>query len=173
MRCSQIRNPAGDSKMNDLNRFDPFTDTFPAITAFPDVFRGWARPLRALEQTLDIKLDVSETDGEYKVKADLPGVKKEDINVAVDGNVVSNSAETKREIEKKDEKWLRTERQYGKVQRSFSLGQDIDAAGVKAKYDQGVLNLVLPKKTRRDVKADNSAIALRQTGALWTVHPPF
>ncbi|MEQ1515915.1 MAG: Hsp20/alpha crystallin family protein [Usitatibacteraceae bacterium] len=129
--------------MNDLIRFDPFTETF---AAFPDVFRGLTRPLRTLEQSLDIKVDVSETNDEYKVKADIPGVKKEDINVAVDGNVVSISAETKRETEQKDEKWLRTERQYGRVQRSFSLGQGIDATAVKAKYDQGVLNLVLPKK---------------------------
>lgn len=129
--------------MNDLIRFDPFTETF---SAFPDMFRGFARPLRTLDQNLDIKIDVSETNDEYKVKADIPGVKKEDINVAVDGNVVSISAETKRETEVKDEKWLRTERQYGRVQRSFSLGQDVDATAVKAKYDQGVLNLVLPKK---------------------------
>ncbi|MBL0124578.1 MAG: Hsp20/alpha crystallin family protein [Betaproteobacteria bacterium] len=132
--------------MNDLIRFDPFTDTFPTMSTLPDVFRGWARPLRALEPDFDIKVDVSETDGEYKVKANIPGVKKEDINVAVDGNIVSISAESKRETEQKDEKWLRTERHYGKVQRSFSLAQDIDSAGVKAKYDQGVLNLVLPKK---------------------------
>ncbi|MEO8101775.1 MAG: Hsp20/alpha crystallin family protein [Betaproteobacteria bacterium] len=132
--------------MNDLIRFDPFTDTFPTFSAFPDVFRGLPRPLRTLGPDFDIKVDVSETDGEYKVKADIPGMKKEDINVAVDGNIVSISAETKRETEQKGEKWLRTERQYGRVERSFSLGQDIDAAGVKAKYDQGVLNLTLPKK---------------------------
>lgn len=132
--------------MNDLIRFDPFTDTFPAFSAFPDVFRGLPRSLRTLEQDFDIKVDVSETDVEYKVKADIPGMKKEDINVAVEGNIVSISAETRRETEQKNEKWLRTERQYGRVQRSFSLGQDIDPAGVKAKYDQGVLNLVLPKK---------------------------
>jgi len=132
--------------MNDLIRFDPFTDTFPSFSAFPDMFRGMARPLRTFETDIDIKVDVSETDGEYKVKADIPGVKKEDISVAIEGNMVSISAETKRETEEKSEKWLRTERHYGKVQRAFSLGQDIDAARVKAKYDQGVLNLVLPKK---------------------------
>lgn len=132
--------------MGDLIRFDPFADTFPSLGAFPDMFRGWPRSMRALEPDFDIKLDVSETDGEYKVKADIPGVKKEDINVAIDGNMVSISAETKRESEVKNEKWLRTERHYGKVQRAFSLGQDIDSGAVKAKYDQGVLNLVLPKK---------------------------
>jgi HSP20 family protein len=131
--------------MNDLIRFDPFADTFPAFSAFPEVFRGFGRPLRTLPQDFDIKVDVSETDKEYKVKADIPGVKKEDINVAIDGNIISITAETRREVEQKDEKWLRTERQYGKVQRSFSLGQDVDAGGVKAKYDQGVLNMVLPK----------------------------
>ena len=129
--------------MNDLIRFDPFTDTFSAL---PEVFRGFTRPLLTREQDFDIMVDVSETNDEYKVKADIPGVKKEDISVAIDGNMVSISAETKRETEEKNEKWLRTERHYGKVQRAFSLGQDIDSAGVKAKYDQGVLNLVLPKK---------------------------
>ena len=126
--------------MSELIRFDPFTD------AFPDAFRTWARPLRNIEQQFDFKVDVSETAGEYKVHADIPGLKKEDINVSIDGNIVSISAETKRETEQKNEKWLRTERQYGKVQRSFSLGQDIDSAQAKANYDQGVLNLVLPKK---------------------------
>jgi HSP20 family protein len=126
--------------MNDLIRFDPFTDTF------PDVFRTWARPLRNIEQQFDFKVDVSETDGEYKVRADIPGLKKDDINVSIDGNIVSISAETKRETEERNEKWLRTERHYGKVQRAFSLGQDIDSSNAKANYDQGVLNLVLPKK---------------------------
>ena len=126
--------------MDDLIRFDPFTDIF------PDVLRTWARPLRNSDQQFDFKVDVSETDGEYKVKADIPGLKKEDINISIDGNIVSISAETKRETEQKYEKWLRTERHYGKVQRAFSLRQDIDSAGAKAKYDGGVLNLVLPKK---------------------------
>ena len=132
--------------MNDLMRFDPFTETFPTFSAFPDLFRGIARPARGVEPNVDIKLDVSESNGVYNVKADIPRVKKEDISVAVDGNVVSISAEVKRETEQKDEKWLRTERQYGKVQRAFSLAHDIDSAHVEARYDQGVLKLVLPKK---------------------------
>jgi HSP20 family protein len=126
--------------MGNMIRFDPFVDTF------PDVFRNWAAPMRNNELAFDFKVDVSETENEYRVKADIPGLKKEDIHVDIDGNIVSISAETKRETENKGEKWLRTERHYGKVQRSFSLGQDVDSVAAKAKYDQGVLNLVLPKK---------------------------
>jgi HSP20 family protein len=138
--------------MNDLVRFDPFTETFPTISAFPDLFRGFARPLRGFEPNVDIKVDVGKVNGEYRVTVDIPGVKKEDIQVAVDGNIVSIRAGTKRETEQKDEKWLRTERQYGRVQRAFSLAQDIDAAHVEAKYDKGVLNLVLPKKAGGETK---------------------
>jgi HSP20 family protein len=126
---------------NFLTRYDPFAD-------MDDMFKGFAlRPIR-YEQTLpQIKMDVKEKNGVYVVKAEIPGVKKEDIKVDVDGNQVSISAEVKQEKEEKEgEKVLRSERYYGMVSRSFTLDQDVDESGAAAKYSDGVLELTLPKK---------------------------
>ena len=94
-----------------------------------------------------VKIDVKEQEGGYLVHAEIPGVKKEDIHVAVDGPVVSISAERREEKDVKEgERVLRTERYFGKVSRSFQLAQEIDEAQVTAKYADGVLELALPKK---------------------------
>jgi HSP20 family protein len=96
-----------------------------------------------------MKIDVTQDDKAYTVKADMPGVKKEDIHVEIDGNVVSISAEVKKEKEeKKDERVVRRERYYGKLERGFTLEHDVDEAAVDAKYSDGVLNLTLPKKAK-------------------------
>jgi len=88
-----------------------------------------------------------EGDKAYTVHAEMPGVKKEDIHVTIDGNTVSISAEVKKDSEEKEgEKVLRSERYYGKVSRSFGLGQEVDEASASAKFNDGVLELVLPKK---------------------------
>jgi len=90
---------------------------------------------------------VKEDDGAYVVQAEIPGVKKENINVTINGNQVAISAEIKREREdKQGEKVLRSERYYGKVYRAFSLAQDVDEGSAQAKYNEGVLELRLPKK---------------------------
>ena len=94
-----------------------------------------------------IRVDVRETPAAYTVHAELPGVKKGDISVEIEGNEVQIGAEVKRETEAKDgEKVLRTERFYGKSSRRFSLPVDIDEAKVEAKFADGVLELTLPKK---------------------------
>jgi HSP20 family protein len=94
-----------------------------------------------------IRIDVKENDAAYTVQAELPGVPKDEINVSIDSNVITLRAEVKQEDEvKENEKVLRSERFYGAVARSFQLPQDIDQAKAKAKYDQGVLMLTLPKK---------------------------
>lgn len=97
---------------------------------------------------LRMRVDVTEQDSGYEVKADIPGVKKEDINVRIDGNVVQIDAEVKRESESKDQggKVLRSERYHGTVSRTFSLADDIDEARAEARYADGVLTLQLPKK---------------------------
>jgi HSP20 family protein len=103
---------------------------------------------------LDIRVDVVEKDGVFKVRADLPGVKKEDINVRIDGNLVQIDAETKGEKEFKGEggKVLRSERYYGSVSRTFTLTQDVDDTKAVAKYEDGVLTLELPKKATSSSK---------------------
>lgn len=137
--------------MSNLTRFNPFSELarFDSFTDSNDWFKGFGlRPvLRDFEVEPQIKIEVSEEDKNYKVKAEIPGVKKEDIQVSVDGNVVAISAEVKKESEeKKGEKVIRSERYYGKVSRSFSLGEEVDQGSAQAKYADGVLTLTLPKK---------------------------
>ncbi len=120
---------------------------------FDDFFRDVApgffiKPLHGdpLPNASQIKVDVKELDGLYTVNAEVPGVGKEDIHVSLDGSVVTLRAEVKQEDSSKDEKLLRSERYFGSVSRSFQLPQDIDPNQAKAKYDNGVLTLTLPKK---------------------------
>lgn len=98
-------------------------------------------------------MDVKEDDRGYAVHAEIPGVKKEDIHVTIDGNQVSISAEIKQEKEVKDGgKVLRAERYFGKVSHSFSLVSDIDESAAQAQYNDGLLELTLPKKAATSAK---------------------
>ncbi|HTT07657.1 MAG TPA: Hsp20/alpha crystallin family protein [Gammaproteobacteria bacterium] len=137
--------------MTKLTRWDPFD--LSGLHMFDDRFEDWMRrmfhPLRArgAEEALDIAIDVTEKNNAYLIKASIPGARKEDINVAVDGNLVSISAEVKKEKEEKEgEKVLRRECCYGGMQRSFTLPGDVEQGKVDAKYVNGVLELTLPKK---------------------------
>jgi len=132
--------------MSNLRLFDPtFTDNFD--TAFRRFFAPTAFESEVPE--LKMRIDVTEKDNAYEVKADIPGVKKEDINVRIDGNVVQIDAQVKREKETKGngDKVLRSERYYGNVSRTFSLADDVDDSKAEAKYADGVLTLALPKRT--------------------------
>ena len=127
-----------------INRGSMFDDFFKELT--PGFY---VRPLHGdpLPTPAQIKVDVMETDQGYSVQAEVPGVAKEDIHVSIDGNVVTLSAEVKQsDTQTSNEKLLRSERYYGAVSRSFQLPADIDPDTAKAKYDNGVLTLTLPKK---------------------------
>jgi HSP20 family protein len=129
--------------MNQLTVYDPFADT-----GIDELFRGFFRPVR-LEKAgpATIKMDVREQDNAYLVKAEMPGVAKEDIQVSIEGNQVTVGAEVKREKDVKDgERLLRTERYYGSVYRAFTLPVEVDEAASNAKYENGVLELKLAKK---------------------------
>lgn len=97
---------------------------------------------------MQMRIDVDEAPDTYTVKADIPGVRKEDINIQVDGNVVRIDAEMKREKETKGDggKVVRSERYWGDVSRTFSLSHDVDESKTVASYSDGVLTLKLPKK---------------------------
>ena len=123
--------------------------SYPLDETFDDLFKGFfVRPMTFENQSqVQFRIDVKEDDGAYVVQAEIPGVKKEDINVTINGNQVAISTEIKREREdRQGEKVLRSERYYGKVYRAFSLAQDVDEASAQAKYNEGVLELRLPKK---------------------------
>ena len=129
--------------MANVTRYNPFDELF---NEFGKGF--WVKPLAFPAGTeMQINVDVKEDDKSFTVHADIPGAKKEDIQVDIDGNVVSVRAETRQEKEeKKGEKVLYSERSYGMVSRSFSLPLEVDEKAAKAEYKDGVLNLVLPKK---------------------------
>ena len=131
--------------MNQLTRYDPFADT-----GFDDLFRGFFRPVRLAAPSVPavtIKMDVNETDKAYVVQAEIPGVSKDQIHVAIEGNQVTITAEVKKESEQKEgDRVLRSERYFGSVYRSFTLPVDLDEAASTARYDSGVLELTLAKK---------------------------
>jgi len=136
--------------MTSITRYDPFGDLF------DDVLRGFvARPVgfEAARPMRRMKVDVAEHNGDYKVLAELPGVKKEDIKVNIDGDQVSITAESRTERDEKDgERVLHSERTFGTVSRAFRLSQEIDEARASAKYADGVLELTLPKKATAAAK---------------------
>jgi len=135
--------------MNALTRFDPFQDFM------PEFFRRLAQPIGfQADMPGDIRIDVSETDKDYLVKAEIPGAKKDDIRVSVDRNYVSISAEVKKEAEQKAlGRVLVRERSYGSTSRAFSLAHEIDDKAVVAKLEDGVLKLTLPKRNGVGAKA--------------------
>lgn len=129
--------------MSALTRFERLDDLF------PEMFRRLARPMQlSADLASDMRIDVSENDKEYLVTAEIPGAKKDDIRVVVDGNYVSISAEVKKDIEDKhaeNGRVLLKETYRGSMQRGFTLASDIDDKNVTAKLEDGVLRLTLPK----------------------------
>ena len=137
--------------MTTLARFNPLRTAtrFEPPTMFDDLIRNFAiRPgFGASEPAPDMKLDVSEEDKAFIVRAEIPGVAKEDIEVSVEGPMVALSAEVKRDKTWQDkETTLYSERYFGKVYRSFTLPQDVESGKCDARYEGGVLTLKLPKR---------------------------
>ena len=133
--------------MPSITRYDPIAEVF------DDLLKGFfVQPVSAArrdqsEQSRAARIDIVEQNSEYKVHAELPGVKKEDIKVQIDGNLVSISAETRVERDAKEgERVLHSERYYGKIARTFRLDSEVDDARTVARYENGILELVLPKK---------------------------
>lgn len=139
--------------MSNLTRYDPFS-----MEPVSDLFQGLFRPMRGMlaaeeSELSTMKLDVTENEKAYTVKAEMPGVDKKDIDVKIDGNVVSIHAKVERKTEQKEgERVIRRERYSGSFARTFSLASDIDESGANAQYQDGVLSLTLPKKAPAEQK---------------------
>ena len=127
--------------MGDISRYDPFAN-------FEDLFRSLGmRPFSMEAETPMIKVDITESDNAYKVRAEIPGVKKRDLKVQVEGNRITISCETKQEKEEKEgERVISRECHQGASYRSFTLGSEVDETKAEAKYENGMLDLTLPKK---------------------------
>lgn len=137
--------------MGNIIRFSPFsTERFSPFQEMERMLRDMDVRMRSLvsdvEPFASIRVDVTEDEKAFLVKADLPGVAKDDIKVAIDGERVSISAEVKRESEERGRNALYCERYSGQQSRSFTLDTAIDESQASAKYENGVLELTLPKK---------------------------
>ena len=124
-------------------RENVFTDPF------EDLMRGFLFPRLSYEgqNAARFPMDVSENEIAVRVRADLPGVRKEDIAVSVEGNTVTITAEVRADVDGRSaDRVLRAERYVGRLERSFSLAPEIEEDGAEARYVDGVLELVLPKK---------------------------
>ncbi len=134
--------------MPNITRQDPYGDLV------EDLFKGFfVRPMafESSEPVRRIRIEVAEQDGAYKILAELPGAKKEDIQLTIEGDQVSIAAQIRQERDAKDaERVLHSERYFGKIQRVFRLGQEVDQSKASAKYADGILELVLPKKAAAD-----------------------
>jgi len=143
--------------MTALMRWDPFRE----LEEMSDrLNRMFARPAARTngKETMIVAdwvptVDISETDGEYEIKAEIPDVKKEDVKVTLEDGVLTIQGERKREKEEKGKKYHRVERSYGSFVRSFGLPDLIDEEKVKAEFKDGVLNLHLPKSEKAKPKA--------------------
>lgn len=142
--------------MSSLRIFEPRLFDPILSDPFDSMIRRFMAPMRTEMEgsALDMRVDVTEVDGHYKVQADLPGVKKDDINVRIDGNIVQIDAEVKqlKDVKETEGKMLRSERYHGILSRAFSVAQDVDESRATAKLDDGVLTLDLPKKASTAAK---------------------
>lgn len=133
-----------------LARFNPFRAParFESPAFFDEFFRTAGMPSPWREPTLapEMRVDITEDDKAFRIKAEVPGVDKDDIEVSVQGNQVSISAEVKRETRKEDEREVVVERSFGRAYRAFALPVDVDNSRTEARYEKGVLMLTLPKK---------------------------
>ena len=128
-----------------VTRNDPLASGLDSLLG--ELFRPALVRDNAPASALPLRVDVRETPESYVVYAELAGVKKEAIEIEVEGNEVSIAAEIGSRREAGDgEKWLRVERFHGKTARRFALPQEIDETKADAKFTDGVLELVLPKK---------------------------
>lgn len=130
--------------MANITRFDPFSELtrLDPFSDFDNLFKGFiVRPVfQGAPAAPQMKLDVTEDDKAYTVKAEIPGVRNEDIRISVDGNLVCISAEVKKETAKKEgKKVVHSERYFGQVSRSFTLDKEVEQGAATAKYADGVM----------------------------------
>lgn len=133
-----------------LVRWDPFSEFDTLLNRMmPRAFTGWPRMLPSADGGRELEwspsADISETDKEYLIRAELPAVKKEDVKVTVDGGMITIEGERKQKKENKDEKYHRVESFYGSFSRSFSLPDDTDEKAIKCESTDGVLTVHIPK----------------------------
>ena len=128
-------------------RWEPFAAMDEMINRFPSMFERWARMSGGGEKEVawSPSVDISETNQEYLIRASLPAVRKEDVNVTVEDGMLTVSGERRQKEEQKDEKVHKVESFYGSFSRTFALPEGIDASAIHAESKDGVLTIHVPK----------------------------
>ena len=146
-----------------LMKWDPFRELEEVSNRLNRVF---GRPLARLEPNEMMTMadwtpsaDISETDTAYLIKAEIPGVNKEDVKVSIENGMLTIQGERKMEKEEKGKKYHRIERSYGSFMRSFRVPDDADESAVKAEFKDGVLNVTLNKSAKAKPKAINVSVS--------------
>ncbi|NOU11560.1 MAG: Hsp20/alpha crystallin family protein [Nitrospira sp.] len=147
-----------------LVRWDPFRELEEVSDRLNRMFARPAASQTNGKETMIVadwtpSVDISETEQEYQIKAEIPDVKKEDVKVTVEDGVLTIQGERKHEKEEKGKKYHRIERSYGSFVRTFSLPDVIEEEKVKADFKDGVLNLHLPKSEKAKPKAIDVKVA--------------
>ncbi len=140
--------------MANITRFEPMTELFPfePFRGFEEMLKAWPRLAGERPALPDFKMDLREDEKAYFLKAELPGYKKEDIEITVDGNLVTIAAETKEEKEEKGTNMICTERTFGRQSRSFTVRHEVEESKAEATYKDGVLEVTLPKKAQATLR---------------------
>ena len=135
-------------------------------TFMDDFLDDFARPWRPAGHTMPatgvMKTDIKEKDDSFELEIDLPGYRKEDVKAELKDGYMTISAETKKENEEKkhDGKYLRRERYYGSCSRSFYVGEDVTENDIKAKFENGILHVTVPKVEAKPEVEENKYIAI-------------
>jgi HSP20 family protein len=132
------------------------------LKMFEDVFNERLTPFFSTMGSMiapTFKVDISEDEKSFYLSADIPGVKKEDVKVTMDEDVLCISAERNQEEEEKNKNYHRVERSWGSLSRSFTIGDNVDSEHISANYDNGVLKIVVPKKEPEPKKSKEIAVS--------------
>lgn len=141
-----------------LIKWDPLSELEAMSSHLNRIFGRPALPGAAAHDMLKMadwtpSVDISETDKEFLIKAEIPGVKKEDVKVTIESGMLTINGERKMEKEEKGKKFHRVERSYGSFVRSFRIPDGVDESKVKAEFKDGVMNVALPKSEKAKSKA--------------------
>ena len=148
----------GENLIDDF--FDEFFDDWNGSTRYTNERQGNKNPKPAYGSQPDqlMRTDIKETEEQYILTVDLPGFKKEEIQISVENDCLTISAQ--RKPEKEDVRYLRRERYAGSLRRAFYIGEGVEQEGMKAQFQNGVLRLTLPKQKPQKVVEENKYIAI-------------
>ena len=135
-------------KWNSLNNFPTLSRVFDDFLKEDAIANKWGRDFTGTVPSVNVK----ETENEFQVELAAPGLKKEDFKVNLENNLLTISAENKVENEDKNEKWTRREFSYSSFTRSFRLPKTVNGDEIQAKYENGILNILIPKKEEAKAK---------------------